>query len=91
MEFADICGLVGAAAFAISGVPQMVKSIKDGHANGVAYGMIYLWLIGEGGMIGYALIKYPNDYVLLANYFINFVVIAVIAYYKHFPSKQKEI
>jgi uncharacterized protein with PQ loop repeat len=85
MDIINLCGLVGATAFAISGVPQMIKSIKDGHAYGVAWGMIILWLIGEVAMIAYTLMKYTNDYILLGNYLINFMVISVIAFYKIFP------
>jgi uncharacterized protein with PQ loop repeat len=88
MDITYVCGVIGAVAFAISGVPQMIKSIKDGHAYGVAWGMIILWLIGEINMIAYTLLKYGLDIILLGNYTINFIVIMIILYYKVFPRIQ---
>ena len=80
-------GLIGMVCFSISGIPQMTRSIRDGHSEGMALLTIWLWLIGEFCYIAYTLANYSSDFVLLVNYIMNFSVVAVIAYYKHFPRK----
>lgn len=79
----ELIGLIGSIAFGISGVPQAIKSWRDGHTNGVAHGTVILWLLGEFAMLSYTLIKYPTDLILLSNYGINALVVSVIAYYKY--------
>lgn len=85
MNFIDIVGWIGASAFAVSGLPQAIKCVKEGHADGVANGMIVLWLIGEGAMLTYSGLKYTNDFALLTNYVLNAILVLVIAKYKYFP------
>ena len=82
-----LIGLIGMICFSLSGIPQMVKSIRDGHSEGIATGTIWLWLIGELAYILYTLANYSTDFILLVNYVLNFSVVAVIAYYKHFPRR----
>ena len=83
----DIIGLIGATALAISGVPQVIRSLREGHSNGVAHGTILLWLGGEGAMLTYAGIKYTSDYILLLNYLGNFLIVGGIAWYKYLPRR----
>jgi uncharacterized protein with PQ loop repeat len=81
----EIIGLIGATTFALSGVPQAVKSVREGHSAGMSHGTIVLWLLGEGAMLVYAGIKYTTDYILICNYLANFLVVGVIAWYKYLP------
>ena len=83
----ELIGLIGATAFALSGVPQAVKSVREGHSKGMSHGTIVLWLTGEGAMLIYAGIKYTSDYILICNYLANFLVVGVIARYKYLPRK----
>lgn len=83
----ELIGMVGVTCFALSGIPQAIKSIRDGHSNGISHGTIWLWLIGEFAMLDYAFVKYSNDMVLIINYLANFLVVAVIAFYKYKPKK----
>lgn len=85
----ELIGMIGAICFALSGIPQAVKSIIDGHSNGISHGTIWLWLIGEFAMLSYAFGKYSNDLILIINYLANFFVVAVIAFYKYKPKKEK--
>lgn len=84
----EILGWIGATAFAISGVPQMIKSIREGHSSGVSHGLIWLWLTGEAAMLLYTTLKY-SDVILLTNYIANLIFVGVIAWYKYFPRKTK--
>ena len=78
-----IIGTIGAIAFALSGLPQAVKSWRDGHSNGIAHGTVWLWMIGEASMIAYALYFYPLDFVLIANYTLNLILVSIIFKYKY--------
>lgn len=83
----EVIGLIGATAFALSGVPQAIKSVREGHSRGVAHGTVLLWLLGEGAMLAYASVKYPSDWVLISNYLANFLVVGVIAWFKYRPRR----
>jgi hypothetical protein len=84
MSPAAFAGAVGATAFALSGLPQALRAVHDGHARGVASGTVGLWLIGELAMLAYTLAEYTSDWVLLANYGANAVIVGVIAWYHWF-------
>lgn len=83
-----LIGLIGATAFALSGVPQAIRSFREGHSDGMSHGTIILWLSGEGAMLVYALGKYTSDYILICNYLANFLVVGVIAWYKYLPRRR---
>jgi uncharacterized protein with PQ loop repeat len=83
-----LIGFIGMVCFSISGIPQALKSFRDGHSDGMAAGTIWLWLIGEAAYILYTLANYATDPILLVNYILNFLVVAVIAWYKHYPRKR---
>ena len=81
----ELLGLIGAVAFALSGVPQAIKSWREGHSRGVAHGTVLLWLLGEAAMLAYAVGKYRSDFILMGNYAANFLVVGVIAWFKYRP------
>lgn len=85
----ELIGLIGATAFALSGVPQAIRSFREGHSDGMSHGTIILWLSGEGAMLVYALGKYTSDYILICNYLANFLVVGVIAWYKYLPRRRR--
>jgi len=78
-------GWIGAIAFAICGLPQAVKSIQDGHSNGLAWGFLGLWLIGELFTIYYVWEDKRKLAPLIFNYCLNIVFLGVIIFYKVFP------
>jgi uncharacterized protein with PQ loop repeat len=80
-------GTFGTICLALSGLPQAILSIKDGHAKGVAQWTILLWVLGEAAMVAYALYFYRSDYILLLNYVSNFLLVLVIFKYKYLPRK----
>ncbi len=82
----DIIGWLGNIIFAVSGIPQAFRCIKQGHAKGVSRGMILLSLLGEILAITYALLK-PLPNALLLNYFVNLFSLMIILYYRFFPIK----
>lgn len=82
MEFFNIelFGWLAAACFSLCGLPQAVKCFKEKHATGVSWGFLWLWIFGEIFATIYVLPR--RDYPLLLNYFLNFVLICIILYYK---------
>ena len=83
----SIIGLIGAICFALSGLPQAIKSWKDGHSKGIAVGTVWLWLIGEAATLVYTNHKYPHDYILLLNYLSNVILVGIIFRYKYWIRK----
>jgi hypothetical protein len=79
----DIIGWIGAITFAICAAPQAWKAYKDGHSDGVSWGFINLWLVGEICTTIYILPK--QDWPLLFNYAGNLICLLVIMKYKMFP------
>lgn len=79
-------GWVYSLAFALSALPQCLKSREDGHAHGVANGTVILWILGEvGGLIyGIGLGEWP----IIFNCGLNTIFVGIICYYKYFPRKE---
>lgn len=76
----EIIGWLGAALFAICGLPQAVQCAREGHARGLNWFFLLAWLGGEVLTIAYVWPK--MDVPLLANYFINLVFLLIMLRYK---------
>lgn len=73
-------GWLAAACFGFCAVPQAWKSFKEKHSDGISWGLLLLWGIGEIFAIVYV---FPRmDAPLLVNYIFNLVFIGIILYYK---------
>ena len=81
-------GWVYSLAFALSALPQAIKSHKQGHSSGVADGMMQLWMIGEitGLVYGFGLWQMP----IVFNCALNILFVGVIVYYRLRPRSSKE-
>jgi uncharacterized protein with PQ loop repeat len=76
----EFIGWLGSVAFGICGLPQALKSIKDGHSDGISWGFIFLWLIGEICTLIYVLPQLLLPLIL--NYVLNLVFLIIIIFYK---------
>jgi uncharacterized protein with PQ loop repeat len=65
------------------GVPQMVKSLREGHSNGLSWGFLGLWTAGEICLIVYTILG--RDWPILANAIFNLSVMTPIVYMKVYP------
>lgn len=76
-------GWVYSLAFALSAVPQAIKSYKEGHSRGVADGMMKLWILGElsGLVYGFGIWQLP----IIFNCALNTLFVGIIIYYKLRP------
>lgn len=79
----NIFGWIGSICFAICGAPQAYMSYKTGNSNGISWGLLILWMIGECSMIIYIVPK--GDMPLLFNYTGNLLFVGTIIKYKLFP------
>lgn len=85
MNLIEIIGWIATICFAFSALPQCIETIKKGNAHGLNFLTLNLWLGGELLMLIYTLSKYPGDYILLANYIGNIILLGIIFKYKVFP------
>lgn len=77
-------GIIGSLILAIGGLPQLLKILKDGHAEGLSLIMIWCWVFGLGLLTLYIALT-SADIVLLINYGFSFLVAGVILKYKLKP------
>ena len=42
-----IIGWLSTICFTIAGLPQVVKTIRDGHARGISTGFLFFWYFGN--------------------------------------------
>jgi uncharacterized protein with PQ loop repeat len=80
----QLIGYIAMACLACATLPQVYKTVKEGHSNGMAGGYIVLLLSGFSLMSTYLLLTKPVWPVLI-NYFINTTSMLTIGYYKLFP------
>ena len=73
-------GWLSTLCFSLCALPQVYKSIRDQHSNGISWGLLILWFLGECFATVYVFPK--KDLPLLVNYFFNMLFIAVIIRYK---------
>lgn len=83
----EIVGVIGAVAFALSGIPQAIQSVRLGSSRGMAGGTVALWMVGEVAMLAYVLAKYPSDLALVGNYAVNLFLVGTIAWLWVFPRR----
>jgi uncharacterized protein with PQ loop repeat len=79
----ELIGWIGAICFAICGLPQCLKSVSDGHSDGIAWGFLILWFTGEVFTLIYVLPK--MDWPLIFNYACNLIFVGIIIRYKFRP------
>lgn len=83
-----LLGWLGAVFLAFCGMPQAIKSVKDGHAYGLDRKFLLLWTGGEIFTLIAVLGDIPVKY-LIFNYGMNLIFLLVIWFYKIFPRRKK--
>ena len=73
-------GWLGSILLAFCGLPQAIESIKTKSSEGLTWGFIGMWFIGEICTFIYILPK--MDLPLLFNYTANIIFLSIIIYYK---------
>lgn len=78
----EIIGWLSALCFGLCGLPQAYKSYKEQNSDGVSWGLLILWYVGEWLALIYVYLKHGWDLPLISNYLLNLVFISVILRYK---------
>ncbi len=79
-----IIGIIASLLLISSSMPQVWLCYKQGHAEGVSSGMLWLWFLGMCLMGIYVSLTRGGDWVLFSNYGINICFILIIMKYKYF-------
>lgn len=82
---------VGALILLFRALPQAYKSWKEGHSNGLAPSMLWLWLIGSFCLLPHLLSK--GDWATAIIYFSNIFAVIIMGKFFYFPriSNQEHI
>ena len=83
----DTIGWVGNSLLAICGLPQALKSFKNGHSKGISYLFLWSWYIGEWLAFMYHL-GVSDKYPQILNYVFNLVFITIVIWFRHFERKE---
>lgn len=76
----EICGWLSTVLITGHMFPQLVKVIKDGHADGLSSVMLYTWLAGEVLAIPYTI--YYRAWAAVVIVTVSAVEAAVFVHYK---------
>ena len=78
----EIIGWIGSMMFAFCALPQCIMVCKQKHADGLSWGFLSMWAIGEVLCFIYVAMQPMMQIPLLANYVINFMMLEAIIWYK---------
>lgn len=83
MEF---IGWMGSILLAFCGLPQAIESYRTKNSDGLTWGFLIMWGVGELFTIAYIIPKMHLP--LIFNYAANIVFISIIVYYKINPRRK---
>lgn len=82
----ELIGNIGLIALLFSGLPQLVKTIREGHARGIAIGFLITMNIGFIGMLVYSYSKHRfEDLPFIIDYIFQLCVWLTVFKYKLYP------
>ncbi len=87
MAAIDLFGIIGTLFLAVGGFPQLVKTIRDGHADGLSKGMLWCWMLGFITLLVYTAKLHPGDWILMTNYGFNMCITLVFLRYKYLAKR----
>jgi len=81
----EIIGWLGSILLAFCGLPQAIESYRTKSSEGLTWGFLFMWFVGEILTIIYILPQMVLP--LLFNYTANVIFLSIIIYYKINPKK----
>jgi uncharacterized protein with PQ loop repeat len=81
----ETIGWIGSILLAFCGLPQAIESYRTKNSNGLTWGFLIMWGVGEIFTVIYIIPKW--HWPLIFNYTANLIFISVILYYKIKPRK----
>lgn len=76
----EAMGWIGSMMLAFCALPQAIESWKTKSSNGVTWGLLIMWAIGE--VFTFIYVWEKSDIPLLINYSANIAFLSIITYYK---------
>ena len=84
----EIIGWISSILLLLCGVPQAIKSIKDGNSSGISAAFLWLWYGGEIFGVIYIITMKDLSFPILTNYLFNVTMVTIMLFYKYFPRKE---
>jgi len=81
----ETIGWIGSILLAFCGLPQAIESYKTKNSDGLTWGFLIMWGVGELFTIVYIIPKW--HWPLIFNYTANIIFISIIVYYKLKPKR----
>ena len=81
----ETIGWLGSILLAFCGLPQAIESYKTKNSDGLTWGFISMWFVGEILTVIYIIPKW--HWPLIFNYTANIIFLSIILYYKIKPAK----
>lgn len=88
MSIIATIGLIGSLIMVFGAVPQLYKTIREGHSEGLSSGTLFCWLIGMLCLLIYVIFFRAADYILILNYSFNLITTSIFMKYKFYPKKK---
>lgn len=88
--FINLIGWIGTILLSSAGLPQLYKTLKDGHALGIHLYYLLFIFFGLISMIIYVMLT-NHSIQLLFSYGFQLIVFSILLYKKKFPNKNKVI
>jgi uncharacterized protein with PQ loop repeat len=82
-----ILGWAGAVFFAFCAVPQVIRTLKDGHARNLSSLFLLMWFLGAVLCAGGTLLDVGLVPWLLVNYLLSLLCVLVLLRYKLSPRR----
>jgi uncharacterized protein with PQ loop repeat len=80
----ELLGIIATILFAISSIPLVIKTIKDGHARNIPITSALTVATGSWLMLTYLILKNNLDLVVLADFGLTSINWTIILLYKIF-------
>lgn len=82
----ETIGWLGSLLLAFCGLPQAIESIKTKSSEGLTWGFILMWTLGE--IFTFIYVAPKMDLPLIFNYTANIIFLAIIIFYKLLPKRK---
>ena len=76
----EVVGILGAILLALCGLPELIRSYRRKYCD-IGWGFLGTWMVGELLVLVYVLMT-SIDWILVANYGGNILIISGLIYYK---------
>jgi len=78
-----VIGWLSTLFLSVCGIPQAIKSYREGHANGLSNGFLFCWTTGEILLIAHTYMVL--DWPVFFNACANLLIMCVMLRYKFWP------